>query len=39
LPDEFTSRKSSFWVLTNLVITFNDHTREHLAQMKKAVGL
>lgn len=39
LPDEFTSRKSSFWVLTNLVINFNDHTREHLAQMKKAVGL
>lgn len=35
LPSEFTTRKSSLWTLTNQVINFNDHTREHLEQMRK----
>lgn len=35
LPEEFTARKSSFWVLANALISFNDHTVEHFEQIKK----
>lgn len=34
LPATFTARKSSFWVLANNIYNFNDHTREHLEQMR-----
>jgi hypothetical protein len=38
LPDNFVSRKRSYWRAANGVLQTADHTREHLRQIESAVA-
>lgn len=38
LPDDITSRKSSWWRLCFNLLTYCDHTHEHLKQIQAALG-